>query len=88
MEAFEAAKLIVQQPDFPSRVTEGELLYLYALYKRATCGVASSVPMPPAFHPRARKKWNAWKAHDSKTPDDCRAEYTALVARLQPTDDA
>ncbi len=66
----------------PQRPGNQDLLALYSLYKQATDGDVSG-KRPGIFDVRGRAKYDAWAAIRGKSSEDARAEYVALVDRLE-----
>lgn len=77
---FQAASERVKQ--LSSRPSNDQLLSLYALFKQASVGDATG-SRPGAFKLKDRAKFDAWAKLKGKAKDAARAEYVALVTRLE-----
>ena len=66
----------------PQRPGSQDLLALYSLYKQATEGDVRG-QRPGILDVRGRAKYNAWAAIEGKSAEDAKAEYVALVERLE-----
>ncbi len=79
-QAFEDAAKRVQ--DLSARPSNQDLLQLYALYKQASEGDVQG-KRPGALNLKGRAKYDAWASMKGKSQDEARAEYVALVERLE-----
>jgi diazepam-binding inhibitor (GABA receptor modulating acyl-CoA-binding protein) len=79
-EEFEDAAARVQK--LPKRPDNDTLLELYGLYKQASDGDATG-KRPGLLDVKGRAKFDAWASRKGMSADKARAEYVALVARLE-----
>lgn len=83
MSAFETAAAAVKKL---KKLSNDELLSLYALYKQATVGDVNT-PRPGVFDFMGRAKWDAWETKKGKlTKKQAEEEYVAVVTELQKND--
>ena len=80
VEQFQDAAKRVQ--NLPKRPSNDVLLELYGLYKQASEGDVTG-KRPGMLDPRGRAKWDAWSSRKGMSADQARAEYVALVERLE-----
>lgn len=86
-EDFEDASTHVASLAARGELPDSALLDLYALYKLATEGACPSSGRPGVFNPRARRKWDAWRAATERgvePGEPAAAEYVVLLTKLQP----
>ncbi|KAL6927397.1 hypothetical protein ACO0SA_003695 [Hanseniaspora valbyensis] len=79
---FEEA--VVKVKDIPNgKLSQDELLNLYALFKQHTVGdIPSDSSRPGVFALKDRYKWDAWKKLDGMTKEQAGEEYAILVEEL------
>lgn len=80
VDEFQDAAKRVQS--LPKRPSNDVLLELYGLYKQATDGDVSG-KRPGMLDVRGRAKWDAWSGRKGMSAEQARAEYVALVQRLE-----
>ncbi len=68
--------------NLPAKPDNDTLLELYGLFKQATEGDAHG-PKPAMFDFVGRAKYDAWQEREGMSQDDARAEYVALVEKLE-----
>ena len=62
--------------------TTDEMLELYALYKQATVGDATSTKRPGMMDFKGRAKYDAWAERKGMSADAAMQSYVDLVAKL------
>jgi diazepam-binding inhibitor (GABA receptor modulator, acyl-CoA-binding protein) len=80
VEEFEQAVERVQS--LPQRPSNDVLLQLYGLFKQATEGDVST-KRPGMLDVKGRAKWDAWSSRKGLDAEQARAQYVALVTRLE-----
>ncbi|CAH2041997.1 unnamed protein product, partial [Iphiclides podalirius] len=66
-----------------SKLSNGQLLELYGLFKQSTEGQCNT-PKPSWLDGRGRKKWDAWKSLDDMPSNEAKEKYVALVQKYDP----
>ncbi|GMM41311.1 hypothetical protein FOG51_02193 [Hanseniaspora uvarum] len=65
------------------KVTQDELLQLYALFKQHTVGeIPADSSRPGVFALKDRYKWDAWKKLAGMSKEQAAEEYVILVEQL------
>lgn len=78
---FNSAAEVVQR--IHSRLSQGDVLELYGLYKQSTCGQCN-IAKPGLFQAQARSKWSAWNALGDMGQREAKRLYAEKIARLDP----
>uniref|UniRef100_A0A914BXQ7 Acyl-CoA-binding domain-containing protein 6 n=1 Tax=Acrobeloides nanus TaxID=290746 RepID=A0A914BXQ7_9BILA len=65
-----------------SKVSQENLLYLYARYKQATCGSANPDDRPGIFDMKGRKKFDAWHKLDGVYRAEAMSQYIGKIVEL------
>jgi diazepam-binding inhibitor (GABA receptor modulator, acyl-CoA-binding protein) len=79
-ERFEKAQ--ADAKSLTSRPSNDDLLALYALFKQATQGEASSAKKPGRFDLVGKAKYDAWSKLAGTSADDAKQRYVDTVDRL------
>jgi diazepam-binding inhibitor (GABA receptor modulator, acyl-CoA-binding protein) len=79
-ERFEKAQVDVKT--LTSRPSNDDLLELYAAFKQATVGDASTAKKPGRFDLVGKAKYDAWTKLAGVSSDDAKQRYIATVQRL------
>jgi len=77
---FEQAQTDVKA--LSSRPSNDDLLFLYATFKQATVGEASTAKKPGRFDLVGKAKYDAWAKLAGTTPDEAKERYIATAERL------
>jgi diazepam-binding inhibitor (GABA receptor modulating acyl-CoA-binding protein) len=64
-----------------SEMSDENLLYLYGLYKQATCGDCN-ITRPSFFDPKGQAKYDAWDSRKGLEKEKAQKKYISKVENL------